>query len=88
MFVNGVKYTRSDAGTRDTKDVNFQIGRFPTFSGRGSYQDFRATSDSKSDAWILADYRNQNDTSTFYSVGTEESAPATGIAASKRIIQT
>jgi hypothetical protein len=54
--------------------TGLDIGRWVSSSGtwQGDMDEFRVSTSYRDDAWTLAEYKNQNDSLDFYSVGAEE----------------
>ncbi len=74
---NGFSTTDTDA-INTVLNANFRIGINLNTGGRwnGLIDEVRLSSVAKSADWIATEYNNQNDPSSFYTVGSEEDPPA------------
>ena len=50
----------------------------PNYQVQGKFDEMRASSSVRSSGWILTEYNNQYDPSSFYSIGSEEKIPSRG----------
>lgn len=84
LFVDGVQQTDSASASGALYNsgslVDFDIGQHPTAGAHwlGDVDEVRFRSGGLSNDWISTEYNNQNSSSTFYTIGAEESAPAGG----------
>jgi len=77
IFVNGTEKAQgTPSGSYANVAANFDIGRLGNNSEffDGVLDEVRISSIDRGADWIATEYNNQNDASTFYSVGAEESA--------------
>ena len=77
VFLNGTsKIQSSGAWTAPALTGKFTLGYTAVTTGwNGIMTEVRISDIVRSDAWIKADYENQNAPATFYSIGSQESAP-------------
>ena len=77
LYANGVNTSNATVALNTTNDFDFRIGSWHNtnfFDGR--VDEVRLAAATRSVAWYAAEHSNQNQSSTFYSVGTETSVPA------------
>ncbi|MFX1249760.1 MAG: DUF2341 domain-containing protein, partial [Promethearchaeota archaeon] len=78
LFINGIKQINEETGTIAYNTDAATIGGSLENSEHrfnGSLDEIRISSVARSADWILTEYRNQNDTTTFYSISDEEEYP-------------
>jgi hypothetical protein len=79
LFVDGIERDSSDpwAGAIVDSSNTLKFGDNDWEEWDGLLDEIRISNIVRSDAWISTSFNNQNDTSSFYSVGSEESTGAT-----------
>ena len=80
LFKNGIKNMSTESTSSEWQDNSndMYIGGDPgetAYTIDGKIDEFRISNIVRSDGWILTGYNNQNDPSSFFSVGPEETSP-------------
>ncbi len=75
LFVDGVQQTETGSFTGSpvfTSSNHLDIGRYSTNYFEGGVDEIRVSDKLRNSSWIAAEYNNQYDPSSFYSIGIEE----------------
>jgi len=79
-YVNGAYAETNLTGARTDTNAVFRIGadsRTPSYTMDGLVDEVRVRDSALTTEWITTEYNNQNSSSTFYTVGTEDSGTLT-----------
>ncbi len=89
LYVNGTAYTTSPGVTINTNTASLYLadleGDPGTYALPGTLDEVRISNTARAADWVTTEYNNQNATSTFYTIGTQENEP-TGTPATYRVI--
>jgi hypothetical protein len=78
LYVNGVAQANYTGNVCDYGSYPYEIGGYPAggVSFTGTIDETRALNTALSPSWILTEYNNQNNPSTFYTMGSEQTSGA------------